>query len=197
MVAMVDVHPLTRERWDDFAALFGPNGATSGCWCMWWRVTAKEFEAGTDVNRERMRALVEGGDHAPGLLAYDGDRAVGWCSVSPRPEFGRIERSPDLALFGDDDNDGGSDGRVWSVPCFYIGRRERGRGIARALLDAAVAYAADHGATVVEGYAVDPSRRKFTNSELYTGTVSLFESAGFERAGARKPRSRVVMRRRV
>lgn len=210
MVAMVDVHPLTPERWDDFAALFGPNGATSGCWCMWWRVTAKEFEAGTDVNRERVRALVEGGDHAPGLLAYDGDRAVGWCSVSPRPEFGRIERSPDLALFGDDGDDSGSgsgsgsasgsgsgSGEVWSVPCFYIGRRERGRGIARALLDAAVAYAADHGATVVEGYAVDPSRRKFTNSELYTGTVSLFEAAGFERAGARKPTSRVVMRRRV
>lgn len=196
MVAMVDVHPLTPERWDDFAALLGPNGATSGCWCMWWRVTAKEFEAGTDVNRQRMRALVDGGDHAPGLLAYDGDRAVGWCSVSPRPEFGRIERSPDLALFGGGDEDDGGGG-VWSVPCFYIGRRERGRGIARALLDAAVAYAADHGATAVEGYAVDPSRRKFTNSELYTGTVSLFEGAGFERAGARKPTSRVVMRRRV
>lgn len=198
MVAMVEVHPLTPERWDDFAALFGPSGATSGCWCMWWRVTAKEFEAGTDVNRERMRALVEGGDHAPGLLAYDGDQAVGWCSVSPRPQFGRIERSPDLALFGtDDDDDDGGGGEVWSVPCFYIGRRQRGRGVARALLDAAVAYAADHGATVVEGYAVDPSRRKFTNSELYTGAVSLFEAAGFERAGARKPTSRVVMRRRV
>lgn len=189
---MVDVHPLTPERWDEFAALFGANGACGGCWCMWWRVTAKEFEAGTDANRERMRALVEGGDHAPGLLAYDGERVVGWCSVSPRGEFGRIERSPDLTLAG-----GGDEGAVWSVPCFYIGRKERGRGIARALLDAAVRYAAAHGAAVVEGYAVDPGRRKFSNSELYTGTVSLFEGAGFERVGARKPTSRIVMRRRV
>lgn len=191
MVAMVDVQPLTPERWHDFAALFGPNGACGGCWCMWWRVTAKEFEAGTDVNRERMRALVESGDHAPGLLAYEDGRVVGWGSVSPRPEFGRIERSPDLALLGEDD------GPVWSVPCFYIVRGQRGRGIARALLDAAVAYAETHGAAVIEGYAVDPSRRKFTNSELYTGTVSLFERAGLERVGNRTPTSRLVMRRRL
>lgn len=190
---MVDVHQLTPERWDDFAALFGPNGACGGCWCMWWRVTAKEFEAGADVNRERMRALVEGGDHAPGLLAYDGERVVGWCTVSPRTEFGRIERSPDLAFAGGDDEAHA----LWSVPCFYIGPGQRGRGIARALLDAAVAYAVEHGAAVVEGYAVDPGRRKFSNSELYTGTVSLFEGAGFERVGARKPTSRIVMRRAV
>ena len=189
---MVDVQPLTPERWDDFAALFGANGACGGCWCMWWRVTAKEFEAGTDVNRERMRALVDGSDHAPGLLAYEGDGVVGWCTVAPRGEFGRIERSPDLVFGGGDEG-----GAVWSVPCFYIGRGQRGRGIARALLDAAVAYAAAHGAAVVEGYAVDPSRRKFSNSELYSGTVSLFEGAGFERVGARTPTSRIVMRRRV
>lgn len=197
MCGMVDVQPLTPDRWDDFAALFGPNGACGGCWCMWWRVTVKEFEAGNDANRERMRALVDrGGDaHAPGLLAYDDGRVVGWCTVSPRPEFGRIVRSPNLAPAGDDDAD--DDGPVWAVPCFYIVRGQRGRGIARALLDAAVAYAAEHGAAVVEGYAVDPSRRKFTNSELYTGTVSLFEGAGFERLGARTPTSRIVMRRRV
>ena len=35
---------VTSERWDDFEELFGTRGAYGGCWCMWWRLTRKEFE---------------------------------------------------------------------------------------------------------------------------------------------------------
>ena len=186
------IEPLTPERWGDFETLFGPNGACGGCWCMWWRVSAKEFEAGSDVNRDRMRALVFGaaGEPAPGLLAYDDEGVpVGWCSLGPRPDFGSIERSRDLAAPADDGQS------LWGIVCFYIAAGRRGQGIARSLLDAAVAYAARHGADAVEGYAVDPTRRKFTNSELYTGTVGLFEAAGFRPVHQAKPTSRIVMRR--
>lgn len=196
---MVDIAPLTVDRWPDFERLFGANGACGGCWCMWWRVSAKEFEAGSEANRSGMRALVEAGP--TGLLAYDdgggdgegggGGAPVGWCSVGPRHEFGRIERSPDLAA---PVAEGVS---LWSVVCFYIARGRRRQGIAAALLDAAVAYAGERGAEVVEGYAVDPSRRRFSNSELYTGTVAMFEAAGFREVQRRKPTSRVVMRRSV
>lgn len=185
---MVDFAPVTNDRWHDVERLFGPNGACGGCWCMWWRVTAKDFEAGSDANRSRMRALVEAGVPT-GLLAYDASgEPVGWCSVGPRRDFGRIERSRDLGAVPADD-------RVWSVVCFYIARGQRGQGIASGLLDAAVGFAADHGAEVVEAYAVDATRRSFSNSELYTGTVSLYEKAGFERVHQAKPTSRIVMRR--
>ncbi|HEX2040129.1 MAG TPA: GNAT family N-acetyltransferase [Acidimicrobiales bacterium] len=182
------VHPLTPDRWAHLEALFGANGACGGCWCMWWRVTAKEFEAGSAANRERMQAIVADGDRPPGLLAYEDGRPVGWVTVAPREEFGRIERSRDLALL---------DGPVWSVPCFYVAAGQRGRGVASTLLDAVVRFAARHGARTVEGYAVDPTRRRFTNSEAYTGTVSLFEAAGFTPAAQRTPSSRIVMRRDV
>ena len=38
--------PLVPERLPDLERLFGPRGACAGCWCMWWKTTRKEFEAG-------------------------------------------------------------------------------------------------------------------------------------------------------
>ena len=40
-----EFHRLTPERWADFEELFGERGATGGCWCMWWRLTGREFDA--------------------------------------------------------------------------------------------------------------------------------------------------------
>src|SRR3989337_32897 len=92
----VETWPLTAERWPDLEALFGERGAVGGCWCMWWRQTAAEFAAQAgEANRHALKALAEG-DTAPGILAYVDDRPVGWCSVAPRSEFGRINRSPVL-----------------------------------------------------------------------------------------------------
>ena len=31
----LDIQPLTPDRWSDLEALFGKQGAYSGCWCMW------------------------------------------------------------------------------------------------------------------------------------------------------------------
>jgi len=100
-------HPLTPERWDDFEALFGARGAYSGCWCMWWRLKRKEFEAQQgDGNRAAMKAIVESG-RVPGILGYDGDRAVAWCSVAPREDFPSLNRSPVLKRLDDEP--------VWSI----------------------------------------------------------------------------------
>src|SRR5688500_12709494 len=87
------IHPVTADRWPDLEHLFGPQrGASSGCWCMWWRVGGTDFEAMERAGRkEAFRSLIEVGP-PPGLLAYDGDRAVGWCAVGPRASFARFER---------------------------------------------------------------------------------------------------------
>jgi GNAT superfamily N-acetyltransferase len=55
----ITIAPLDADHWEDLVALFGPErGAYSRCWCMWWRVTGREFDAlgGTgrkDALRER------------------------------------------------------------------------------------------------------------------------------------------------
>ena len=87
------IEPVTPDRWDDLVTLFGPRGAVAGCWCMWWRLSAKEWESKAyDGNRRSMKELVDAGER-PGLLAYRDGEPVGWVSVAPREQFPRIERS--------------------------------------------------------------------------------------------------------
>src|SRR5687768_7822517 len=87
------VKPVTPARWDDLERLFGPNGAYSGCWCMFFRQTSAEYTANSgDANRDALRSLVER-RRVPGLIAYIDGEPAGWVSVAPREQFGRVERS--------------------------------------------------------------------------------------------------------
>ena len=77
-------HPLTIDRWPDFEQLFGPKGACAGCWCMWWRMERSIYnDQKGEGNKKSFHDLVKNGT-LTGLLAYDGDNAVGWCAVAPR-----------------------------------------------------------------------------------------------------------------
>jgi GNAT superfamily N-acetyltransferase len=184
----LSIAPLEAARWPDLAALFGRNGANSGCWCMWWRVPAKEWGLGNDHNRSAFHEIVASGDPT-GLLAYDGQAAVGWCAVGPRAAYPRILRSPHLKPT-DPDEPG-----VWCLNCFFIKRTHRRAGVARELIDAAVGYAADQGAHVLEAYPVD-TRGGNTSGDLFTGTVDQFLAAGFGEHAVHGGR-RIVMRRGV
>jgi hypothetical protein len=93
--------PVTPDRWDDFAKLFGKNGACGGCWCMSWRLKRKEFDANKgDANKQAMQAIIAAGE-VPGLLAYIGSEPIGWCSVAPRSAFARLEASRMLKAVDD------------------------------------------------------------------------------------------------
>jgi len=186
-----EIHPLTSDRWDDLAALFGKSGAFSGCWCMYWRMPSKAFSASSgERNREALRALA-GGERAPGLLAYVDGQAVGWTAVGPREDFQRLQNSRVIKPV--------DDMPVWCVLCFFIHRKYRGRGIGQALLEAAVAFAAEHGAQAVEGYPIRVEGEHVGDWAVYTGTVEMFHKAGFRELAVTEARSggkvRVVMRR--
>jgi GNAT superfamily N-acetyltransferase len=180
------VEPVTEDRWDDLARLFGPNGAYSNCWCTFFRQTGAEFGAGCanrgEGNRAMLQALVRDGA-VPGLLAYRGDEPVGWVSVAPRPEYGRVLRSPITRL----DPPAREDASAWSVVCFFVPRGARSQGVAHALLAGAVAWARERGATVLEGYPVDPGDARPPSSSMYVGTVAMFAAAGFTEAARRVP----------
>lgn len=180
----LEFHPLTPERWGDFEELFGEHGAYSGCWCMWWRVSRARFQKQVgEGNRRAMKAIVESGE-VPGILAYHGGKAVGWCSVAPRENFASLERSPKLRRI--------DDRPVWSVVCFYIPKEYRRRGLMRLLLEAAVEYARGNGAEVVEGYPVDVPE-SITGSSGYMGLKPVFRAAGFKEV-ARSGERQSIMR---
>jgi GNAT superfamily N-acetyltransferase len=179
--------PLTPDRWPDLVTLFGTRGACAGCWCTWWRLSTAEFRAGQgDGNRRRQERYVKAG-HVPGLLAYAGDGPVGWIAIEPRSAYGRLARSRTLAPV--------DDRPVWSITCFFVARSERGKGLTRALIDAAVRHARARGARIVEAYPVDPSR-EVADASMYHGAASTFRAAGFEEV-ARRSGTRPVVRRRV
>jgi GNAT superfamily N-acetyltransferase len=185
----VEVHPVDAGRWADLAELFGPSGAYSGCWCMWFRESSADFSRnGNAGNRAAFESAVTAGEPV-GLLGYADGEPVGWAAVAPRTAYPRILRSP--ALKPDDP----ADAAIWSVPCFFIRRDRRRAGIAGALLAAAVAHARAQGATALEGYPVDTTGKLPPAADLYTGTIPLFERAGFAQHRRPKTGRRVVMRR--
>ena len=170
------------------ADFFGPSGAYAHCWCTWFRQSSKDFDEGClDAgagNKEVLRRLTDDG-RVPGLLAYDstsdGSTPVGWVSVAPREEFGRILRSPTLKPHAPDG------AGVWSVVCFWVPRARRGQAFAHALLAGAVDWAVANGAQAVEGYPVDTTAGRKQAAAIFTGTVSLFARAGFTPVRAAKP----------
>jgi len=184
----LEIHPVTPDRWEDLAALFGPRGACAGCWCMYWKRTRAQFDrAKGEGNRRALRALVRGGA-TPGLLAYAAGVPVGWCSLEPRSRFTGLGRSRILAPV--------DDAPVWSVPCFFVARGWRRKGVTVALLRAAAKHAASRGATILEGYPTAPKRGAMADAFAWTGILGAFEKAGFREVARRSP-TRPIMRRRV
>ena len=184
-VPRLSFHPLTPDRWKDVEALFGPKGACAGCWCMWWRLGAPEFREGRGEGNRRALHKVVKGKLPPGVLAYAGDVAVGWCAVAPRSDYPRLERS---RIFKPIDGE-----PVWSVSCFFVARPYRRRGVTVALLRAALAFAKSRGARIVEGYPVEPRSGSPADPDAWTGFASTFRAAGFKEAARRSP-TRPMMR---
>ncbi len=190
----MEIVPASPAAWSALVELFSAPGDASSCWCQWWRRPGSDWSKATvDENRGRLEQLV-GSDPAPGLVAMDRGLAVGWVGFGPREDFERLARSRTIPQLPGD--------RVWVVNCFVIARKSRRTGVARALLDAAVAYAKEHGAAVVEGYPVDPGDGRVSSASAYMGITSMFERAGFtvaapttSKAGGGRPR--VVVRRTV
>lgn len=190
------IEPLTTATFPALADLFSAGGDPKWCWCSFFRVPRSEFvHPDAAANRAVLEAsLVETAidGRAPGLIALDGDRVVGWVSVGPRADYRRLERSRVLAPI-----DGAP---VWSIVCFVVARRSRGRGVASAMLDAAVSYAREHGATALEAYPTELEPGEWTAAaNVFGGTLGMFERAGFEVVARRQAnattRPRPIVRR--
>lgn len=183
--SIMEIHPLTVDRWSDFEELFGDHGASGGCWCMWWRLSRREFrELQGEGNRQAMKAIVESGE-VPGILSYRDGNPVGWCSVAPRENFKSLARSPVLKMQ--------DDAAVWSVVCFFVAKSARGQGVAEELIRGAVEYVKSQGGKVVEAYPTLPKRGSLAPASIYMGVPAIFERAGFVEC-ARPSEKKGIMR---
>ena len=172
----LDILPLTPDRFADLEGLFA-TGDPRWCWCMYFRARGRSWaNSSAASNRADLENLTtnahESGGVAPGLIAYRDGVAIGWVSLGPREDYERLAFSKMLRPV--------DDRPVWSIVCFVVAGRQRGRGVATALLDAAIVHARQRGASTLEAYPIHESRGRIPSASAYTGTQAMFERAGFE-----------------
>jgi GNAT superfamily N-acetyltransferase len=172
----LDVQPLTPDRFADLAALFEEGGDPKWCWCTFFRVRGRDWNSNIADNRAELEVLATR-NLAPGLVGYLDGRAVGWVSLAPRDDYERLAYSKVLAPVDETP--------VWSIVCFVVARRARGRGVASAMLHAAIAFARARGATVLEAYPADTGAGRIPAADAYRGTLAMFEKAGFSVVASR------------
>lgn len=152
---------------------------------MWWRLPNAQFENQKgQANRRALEQLVDSGV-VPGLLAYHGARVVGWCSMAPREDFKRLERSRILKPV--------DEAPVWSLVCFFVDKDYRSQGVSRELLEGAKVWVRKMGGKVLEGYPVEPQKDRVPPLFVFTGLAKAFRDAGFEECARRSP-TRPIMR---
>jgi GNAT superfamily N-acetyltransferase len=176
--------PLCAENWSALEELFGRSGASNGCWCMYWRIGPRYHQRPRVENHDERRRLATSG-HVSGLLAFDDQLPIGWCELAPRAEFHWLAHARFL--------DPVDEMPVWAVPCFYVRRSHRGRGVSGHLIDAAVRRASASSAGALEAYPIDTAAQNHTRN-LFPGVASTFAARGFETVARRRP-DRPIMRR--
>lgn len=190
-----ETHPVTPDRFEDFADVINRSRRPTHCWCLSHRLTAKEVEAlggaGPDQRERAMRALCER-ELPPGVVTYLDGTPVGWCNIGPRAEITRLAQSRLMRPV--------DDRPVWSIVCVVVRSGYRKRGVTLQLIEGAVQYAAEHGAPVVEAHPVDPPGRMDLTMG-FVGTKRMFEKAGFKVVGTTDAVAsglpRLVMRREL
>jgi len=178
--AQLTVAVVDDARWDDLQQLFEGRGGPHYCWCMAWREMPSKLRGDKAAKKAELKGRVEDGTPV-GIIGYVSGEPVAWCSVGPRASFRRLPEN---------DNSAPAE-NVWSIVCFFIHRKFRGQGLTPRLIEAAVAYARQNGADVLEAYPVDKS----SPSYHFMGLKSRFERAGFVNVGKTGKRRHVMQLR--
>jgi GNAT superfamily N-acetyltransferase len=188
----VTFHPLTPGRWDDLVDLFGPQrGASSGCWCMWPFLRAKDWQTlSRDDRRDALKAKVAEGP-APGLLAYRDGLAIGWIASGPRDRYVRFQLGKTSRPLETDTDD--MIRATYAVTCFYIRSGYRKDGLMARLLEAGVDHVRARGARYLDACPIE-SDKPLQWGEGFVGIASVFRRSGFEEIARRSPK-RPLMRK--
>jgi len=169
---LLTFEPLSKSNWDKFVALFGERGACGNCWCQAYRLPKTEFEAGkkNDGNKIKMKDLVWN-NRPTGILTFYEGEAIAWCALAPREDFKRLEKSRVHKRIDDKP--------VWSIPCFFIKKNFRMKGVSQLMLKAVIDHAGRTRIPILEAYPLKPTSGKLPDAFAWIGLYSTFEKAGF------------------
>ncbi len=190
-MSQIQVLPATSQRFDEVENALTGGGDGRACQCQWWmmpgsRFSALSVEEKTEMLREETAASVP-----PGLVATVDGVGAGWVRVGPRSDHERLARPK---LYGKTSPEPWTDASTWAISCFSVRKEFRGQGLTRRLLDAAVAFARENGARLVEAYPIDTAETKTSSNELFHGALTTFLEAGFvETARSRADRPIVAL----
>ncbi len=167
------VEPLSKKNWDKFVQLFGERGACGNCWCMLFRLRNADFEKGKRLggNKSAMKELVWEKKPAGILGMYEGE-AIAWCALAPRKDFIKLERSRVHKPIDDEP--------VWSIPCFFVAKEFRGKGVSVQMLKGIIDYAKKKRIKILEAYPTIPTQDKLPDAFAWIGLYKSFKRAGFE-----------------
>ena len=166
--------PLSPETWPAFARLVEKhNGIFGGCWCIAFHLEPGQGKLGAKAYRAMKETRVrEGRAHA--ALVFDGPEAIGWCQYGPTAELPNIRSRKAYEA-------GAKELPDWRITCFFVDRERRGEGIASAALNEALRSISELGGGMVEAYPEDYTGQKISCSFLCSGTLGMFEKAGFKK----------------
>jgi GNAT superfamily N-acetyltransferase len=180
-MAAMKVVPARDAGWIAVETVFQTEASARNCWCQ-FHVLANAHAAHTDreSRRTKLAEQIDALDPPRGLIALDGDGPVGWAGVEPRVRLHHVLASRLVVKASPYDL---GDPHVWSIYCILVPPPQRRRGVAAALLEAAIEHAITNGATALEGYPIDTDLRGGVLPPGFsTGTVAMFAREGFEAA---------------
>lgn len=167
------VRTLDATTWPAFADLVERNGGVwGGCWCMGFHPEGVGRGHTPEGNRASKEARVRAGTAHAALVFTDDGTCVGWCQFGSPAELPRIKAKRAYEATSPALPD-------WRITCFYVDRGHRKMGVAAAALAGALDEITRLGGGRVESYPEDTDGRKVSSSFLHTGTVAMFEAAGF------------------
>jgi GNAT superfamily N-acetyltransferase len=190
--------PANEARCDDLQTVFGTRGAAAYCQCQRYKLRRREAFAKFPVEERAHRLREQTNCGRPrsamtsGLVAYLDGQPAGWCAVEPRSAYEGLARNNRVPWEGRTEDK--ADDTIWAVTCVFARAGFRRRGIAHALVRAAVDHARERGARAIEGYPLlTTPGQKISWDEIHVGSHEFFLAAGFAQVGHPTPR-RVVMR---
>jgi GNAT superfamily N-acetyltransferase len=188
--ADIVIRPLTPELVGDYLAFFdhvafADHPEWQFCYCNFLHhdhAQSKFSATKADDNRAAVKQRICA-RAMHGHLAFDGERAIGWCQAAPRLVLPALRDEPDPE---------GVAAQTGSIVCFVIAKDYRRKGLARRLLNAACDGFRAQGLGYAEAY---PRDGLTGDGENHFGPLAMYLGAGFERL--RVDGATIVVRRKL